>query len=60
MWAVIHMFMEATQGISLYSYFYLKLAKNTMFFLLSFMGVFFGGHGEGGGGGGANDVHTCK
>jgi hypothetical protein len=37
MWVVIHLCMEATLGISLYSYFYLKLAKNTMSFLLSLM-----------------------
>jgi hypothetical protein len=35
-WVVIHICMETTQGISLYSYFYLKLAK-TLFFLLSLM-----------------------
>jgi hypothetical protein len=33
---VIHICMETTQGISLYCYLYLKLAKNTMF-LLSLM-----------------------
>jgi hypothetical protein len=31
MWVVIHMCMEATLGISLYSYFYLKLAKMLWF-----------------------------
>jgi hypothetical protein len=34
MWIAIHMCMEATLGISLYSYLYLKLAK-TLSFLLS-------------------------
>jgi hypothetical protein len=32
--------METTQEISLYSYLYLKQAKNAMFFLLFFMGFF--------------------
>jgi hypothetical protein len=36
MCVVIHMCMEAMLGISLYSYFYLKLAK-MLFFLLFFM-----------------------
>jgi hypothetical protein len=38
MWVVIHMCMEATQGISLYSYLYLKLAKMSCFsyYLLCF------------------------
>jgi hypothetical protein len=36
MWVVIHMCMEATLGISLYSYLYLKLAKMPSF-LLSLM-----------------------
>jgi hypothetical protein len=36
-WIVIHMRVEATLGISLYSCLYLKLAKNAMFFLLSLM-----------------------
>jgi hypothetical protein len=31
MWVVIHMCMETTQGISLYSYPYLKLAKTPCF-----------------------------
>jgi hypothetical protein len=35
-WVVIHICILTTLGISLYSYFYLKLAK-TMFFLLSLM-----------------------
>jgi hypothetical protein len=36
-WVVIHTCMETTQEICLYRYLYLKLAKNAMFFLLSFM-----------------------
>jgi hypothetical protein len=36
-WIVIHIRMETTQGISLYSYLYLKLAKNALFLFLSFM-----------------------
>jgi L-rhamnose mutarotase len=35
-WVVIHMCIQATLGISLYSYFYLKPAK-TLFLLLSLM-----------------------
>jgi hypothetical protein len=30
-WVVIHIYMETTQGISLYSYLYLKLAKALCF-----------------------------
>jgi hypothetical protein len=37
MWVVIHMYMEAMLGIFLYSYLYLKLAKNAMSLLLSLM-----------------------
>jgi hypothetical protein len=37
MWVATHKCMEAILGISLYSYLYLKLAKNDMFFLLSLM-----------------------
>jgi hypothetical protein len=37
MWDVIHKCMEATLGISVYSYLYPKLAKNSMSFLLSLM-----------------------
>jgi hypothetical protein len=36
MWVAIHMCMEATLGISLYRYLYLKLAKNAISFLLCF------------------------
>jgi hypothetical protein len=32
-WVVIHMYMETTQGISMYSYLHLKLAKMLFFFL---------------------------
>jgi hypothetical protein len=38
-WIAIHMCMEATQGISLYSYLHFKQAKNAMSFFLSY--VFF-------------------
>jgi hypothetical protein len=34
MWVVIHMCMEATLGISLYSYLYVKLAKTLSFYYL--------------------------
>jgi hypothetical protein len=39
MWVVIHMCMEAMLGISLYSYFYLKIAKTLCFcyYLLCFL-----------------------
>jgi hypothetical protein len=36
-WVVMHICMEITQRISLYSYLHLKLEKNSMFSLLSFM-----------------------
>jgi hypothetical protein len=39
MWVVIHMCMEATLGISLYSYLYLKLGKHYVFLIISY--VFF-------------------
>jgi hypothetical protein len=70
MWVVIHICMETIQGISLYSYLYLKLVKNAMFFFLSFM--FFSATKSDnkraeqdllGGGeerGGTNNVYTCK
>jgi hypothetical protein len=35
-WVVIHMCMETTQGISLYSYLYVKLAKMLCFYYLLF------------------------
>jgi hypothetical protein len=37
MWVAIHKCMEATLGISLYSYLYPKLAKNDMSAFLSLM-----------------------
>jgi hypothetical protein len=51
-WVVIHMCMETTQGVFLYSYPYLKLAKTTCFsyYLLCFffnkIGEQEGGRGE--------------
>jgi hypothetical protein len=33
-WVIVHIHMEATLGISLYSYLYLKLAKNTVFLVI--------------------------
>jgi hypothetical protein len=35
-WVVIHICMETTQGISLYSYFYLKVAKMPCFLIIFF------------------------
>jgi hypothetical protein len=35
-WVAIHKCMETTQGISLYSYLYLKLAKYYAYYLLCF------------------------
>jgi hypothetical protein len=71
MWGVIHMCVEATQGISLYSYLYLKLEKMPRI-LFSFY-VFSSTKSEnkkaeefqpGGrwwvGGGEPNNVYTCK
>jgi hypothetical protein len=37
MWVAIHMCMEATLGISLYSYLYLKLAKMLCFLIISYV-----------------------
>jgi hypothetical protein len=37
MWVAIQMCMEATLGISLYSYFYLKLAKHYVFLVISYV-----------------------
>jgi hypothetical protein len=73
-WVVIHMCMETTQGISLYNYPYLKLAKMSHFsyYLLCF---FFNKTGEQEGGTGSawrwrvgvwgmgcspKNVYTCK
>jgi hypothetical protein len=40
-WVIIHICMESTQRISLYSCLYLKTSKSAMFFLLSFIFFFF-------------------
>jgi hypothetical protein len=37
MWVAIHMCMEAMLGISLYSYLYLKLAKNAILLIISYV-----------------------
>jgi hypothetical protein len=37
MWVVIHVCIEATLGISLYSYLYLKLAKMLCFLIISYV-----------------------
>jgi hypothetical protein len=37
MWITIHVCMEATLGISLYSYLYLKLAKHYVFLITSYV-----------------------
>jgi hypothetical protein len=37
MWVVIHKCMEAMLRISLYSYFYLKLAKNNVFLVICYV-----------------------
>jgi hypothetical protein len=39
-WVIIHIYMERTQGISLYSYLYLKLAKTPCFSYYLFWFVF--------------------
>jgi hypothetical protein len=70
-WVVIHICMETTLGISLYSYLYLKLAKCCVFLITSY--VFSSTKNlreqEGGIGsgwevewrrGGLNNVYTCK
>jgi hypothetical protein len=36
-WALIHMCMETTLGISLYSYLYLKPAKSYVFLIISYI-----------------------
>jgi hypothetical protein len=53
----IHMCMEATLGISLYSYLYLKLAK---ILCLSYHLLCFLFNKIGKGGGGPNNVYTCE
>jgi hypothetical protein len=75
MWVIIHKCMETTQGISLYSYLYLKLEKNTVFLIIFY--VFSSTKSEnkraeqvlpiggvcvlgGGCGSSPNKVHTCK
>jgi hypothetical protein len=68
MWVVIHMCMDATLGISLYSYLYLKLAKMLclsyylLFFLFNKIGEqsAFAWKRIGLGIGGPNNVYTCK
>jgi hypothetical protein len=37
LWAVIHMCMETTQGISLYSYLHLKLQKYHVFLIIFYV-----------------------
>jgi hypothetical protein len=68
MWFVIHTCMEATLGISLYRYLYLKLAKHYFFLIISY--VFSSTKLENkraeqvlprsGEGGGPNNVYTCE
>jgi hypothetical protein len=65
-WTAIHMCMEATLGISLYSYLYLKLTKTLSFLLsLMFSTKLQNKRAEkvlprsGCGGGGLNNVYTC-
>jgi hypothetical protein len=67
MWVAIHMCMEATLGISLYSYLYLKLAKILClsYYLLCFLFNKIGDKraeqflpGSGQWGGGPNNVYT--
>jgi hypothetical protein len=72
MWVVIHMYVEAMLEISLYRYFYFKLAKPLclsyyfLCFLFNKIGEQEGGTGSaqkkgwGWGGGGPNNVYTCE
>jgi hypothetical protein len=73
MWAAIHKCMEATLGLSLYSYLYLKLAKplRLSYYLLCYLFNKIGeetgtgsaqkqGRWGRGGGGGPNNVYTCE
>jgi hypothetical protein len=66
-WVVIYICMETIQGISLYSYLYLKLAKTPCFsyYLFWFFSYKIGEQKgrqvlPGGGGGSPNNVYTCK
>jgi hypothetical protein len=72
-WIVIHVYVETAQGISLYSYLYLKLPKTpcSSYYLLCFSSIkpennrvkqVLPGGGRGGRevGGGPNNVYTCK
>jgi hypothetical protein len=65
-WVVIHKCMEATQGISWYSYLHLKPAKTLYAFLFNKITekrleqVLPRDWGEGGCGDGLNNVYTCK
>jgi hypothetical protein len=52
MWVVIHICVETTQGISLYSYLYLRLAK-TLFFSYNLLCFLFNKIGEKEGGKGS-------
>jgi hypothetical protein len=61
MWVAIHMYMEATLGISLYSsLYYLKLPKmlHLSYHILCFLFNKIGEEERGGGG--PNSVHTCE
>jgi hypothetical protein len=75
MWVAIHMCMEATPGISLYSYLYLKLAKMMSFLLYLMLSLQHnwktrgqnrfppwkqGGREQEKEVGGPNNVYTCK
>jgi hypothetical protein len=63
MWALIHMCMATTLGISLYSYFCFKLAKllYCSYYLLCFLfNKIREQDGRTGWGGSPNNVNTCK
>jgi hypothetical protein len=67
-WVAIHMYMETTVGISLYSYLYLKLAKPLCisYYLLCFSSIKSDTRGQnrfclvGSGGSGPNNVNTYE
>jgi hypothetical protein len=67
-WVVIYICMEETQGISLYSYLYLKLAKTPYFSFYPSWFFFYKIREQEGGTGsalsqlgvGPNNVYTCK